>query len=96
MVDAVKELLQIHVHHNPIARLHVTLCPPDRIMRPTPRTKAIAGIGERRVDQRLQHLQQCLLDEAVNHRGDAKLALASSGLGDHVPAYRLRPIRPVP
>lgn len=60
VVDAIKELLQIDIHHHSIPRLYVALRSPNRIMRTTPRTEAEARLRERRIDQRLQHLQQRL------------------------------------
>ena len=44
------------------------------------------------VDQGLQHLQQCLLDQSIQHRGDAQLALAPVRFGDHHFAYRTGPV----
>jgi hypothetical protein len=38
----------------------------------------------------LQDLQQGLLDEPIEHRRNAELALASTGLGDCHPPHRLR------
>ena len=45
------------------------------------------------VHQGLQHLQQCLLDQSIQHRGNAQLALAPVRLGNHHLAHRLRPVR---
>jgi hypothetical protein len=42
----------------------------------------------------LQHLQQCLLDQPIRDRRDAKLALAAVRFRDHYPSYRTRPVRP--
>jgi hypothetical protein len=38
-------------------------------------------------------LQSSLLDQPIQHRGDAQLALASIRLGDHHPSYRTWPVR---
>jgi hypothetical protein len=56
--------------------------------------KAVARIREGRIEPRLQDLQQGLLDEAVEHRRDAELALAPAGLRDHHPPHRLRLVVP--
>ncbi len=55
------------------ARTH----PPAR----TARTVTVGVLAEVRVQERLQHLQQRLLDQAIRHRRDAELALAPPGLG---------------
>ena len=47
-------------------------------------------LREGRVEQRLQDLQEGLLDEPVEHRRDAELALAAAALGDRQPSHRLR------
>ena len=54
------------------------------------RPKAVARIRESRVEKRLQDLQKGLLDEPIENRRDAELALAPAGLGDHHPSHRLR------
>lgn len=41
---------------------------------------------------RLQHLQQGLLDQSIQHCGDAQLALAPIRFGDHHLAYRTGPV----
>ena len=38
----------------------------------------------------MQHLQQALLDEPVEHGRDAQLPHPAPGLGDFLPLYRLR------
>jgi hypothetical protein len=40
-------------------------------------------------------LQECLLDQAVRHRRDAKPALATSRLRKHHATHRLWPVRPL-
>lgn len=55
----------------------MTLCVQHGIVRTAARSKAVAVVTEVRINQRLQHLQQGLLDEPIRHRRDAKLALAS-------------------
>ncbi len=94
VADLIKELFQIHVNNAQSSRLYARLCSKHRIVRTPSGPKALAVLAECRVKDRLQHLQQCLLDQAVRHRRDAKLALAPIGPRDRHPSYRTRPIRP--
>ncbi len=56
-------------------------------MRTTARTEAVAVLAESGIKERLQHLQQRLLDQAIRHRRDAELALAAvSGSSPVAPA----------
>ena len=64
-------------------------------MRASARTEAVAVLAEGRIKDRLQHLQQRLLDQPIRHRRDAKLALASVRLRDRYPSHRLWPVRPL-
>ena len=63
-------------------------------MRAAARPEAVAVLAEGGIKNGLQHLQQRLLDQTIRHRRDAKLALASLGLGDRHPSYRTGPVRP--
>ena len=94
MVDPVEELLQVDIQHNAAALLHVGLRATYRVMRPPPGPEAIACIREGWIKQRLQDLQQGLLDEPIEHRRDAELALAPAGLWNHHPSHRLRLVAP--
>ena len=94
VVDPVEELLQVHVHHDPPPRLHVRLRGQHRVVRTPPRPEAVAVLAEGGVENRLQHLQQCLLDQPIHHRRDAKLALATVRLRDRHPSHRAGPVRP--
>ena len=49
-------------------------------------------VAEGGIKQGLQYLQQCLLDESIQHRGDAQLALATVEFGNHDLAYRAGPV----
>src|SRR5262249_7684010 len=61
------------------------------VMRRPPRSKPIAVTGECRVPLPLQDLHHRLLDEAIQHRWDAKLSHPSSiRLRDFRPSHRLR------
>jgi hypothetical protein len=68
VVDPVEELLQVHVHHNPPTGLHVRLRGKHRILRTPTRPEAVAVLAEAGVQNRLQYLQQRLLDQPVRHR----------------------------
>jgi hypothetical protein len=93
VVDPVEEFRQVHVHHHALARLHVRPRGLDRIVRTPAGPKPVAVFAEGGVDQGLQHLQQCLLDQPIQHRGDAQLALAPVRFGNHHLAHRLGPVR---
>jgi hypothetical protein len=64
------------------------------VVRASARPEAVAVLAEGRIKDRLQHLQQGLLDQTIRHRRDAKLALATVRLGDRHPPYRQRPVLP--
>lgn len=92
VIDPIKELGQVHVHHHALARLDVRPCGLDRIVRAPARSKPVAVFAEGGVDQRLQHLQQCLLDQSIYDRRNAQLTLAAVRFGNHHLAYRTGPV----
>jgi site-specific DNA recombinase len=94
VVHPVEELRQVHVGYPASARLEVALRRPHRLVRAAPRSEAVAGFGERRVEVGLQHLKQALLDEPVEHRRDAESSRPPAGLGDLLPLHRLRLVAP--
>ena len=49
-------------------------------------------VGEGRIDQRLQDLQQGLLDQPIRHRRDPQFPHPATRLGDLHPAHRLGPV----
>src|SRR5512135_3205347 len=55
----------------------------------------VAVFRERRVPAALQDLQDRLLDQAIQHGGDAELAHPAVRFGDLYPPHRLRPVSPV-
>src|SRR5476651_1726653 len=63
-------------------------------MRTSARPEAMAVLAKGGIKDRLQHLQKRLLDQTIQNRRDAKLALATPRLGDRHPSYRTGPIRP--
>ena len=68
MVDPIEELLQIEIDHDPIALGDVLPCLGEGIVRPAPRAKAGTRGRERRIEDRLQDVQDGLLDQAVLRR----------------------------
>ena len=92
VIHPVKELLQVHIDHHPVAVLHMALRLQHCVMRSPSRTKAVAVPGECRVDQRLQNLQHGLLDQPVGHGGYPQFTHPAACLGYLYPAYRLGPV----
>ena len=54
-------------HHPAVAPKHMSLRRSYRLMGIAPRTKAVTVLGERRLEDRTQHLVQGLLYEPVQH-----------------------------
>ena len=89
VIDPVKELLQVHVHHPAPAFLDERCADAPRRGRfVRAETRSCVGRSPGRI--RLQHLQQRLLDEPVQHGRDAQLALPAARLGNLHPLHRLR------
>jgi hypothetical protein len=93
VVDAVKELFQIDIDHDPVAILNMLLCCEHGVTRTTARTKSVAVLTKSGIDQRLQHLQDGLLDQSVDHGGYPQLTFAAIWLGNADATYRAGPIR---
>src|SRR5690606_6748429 len=66
----------------------------DGVVGTAPGPKPIAVLAEPRVEDRLQDLQEGLLNEPVEHRRDAELTLAPTGLGDELAFHWRRAIAP--
>jgi hypothetical protein len=49
-------------------------------------------LAEGGINQRLQHLQEGLLNQSIYHRRDAQLALAAVRFGNQYLAYRTGPV----
>ena len=63
----------------------------QRMVRAAPRSIAVAGLREGRVEQRLQHLQDRLLHQPVDDRRDAQLTPSfATGFGNFHSPNRLR------
>jgi hypothetical protein len=85
---------QVHVYHDTASVLDVLLRPAHGIVRPPSRSQAVAMVRKAPVDSRLQHLQDRLLDEPIEHRRDAELAHPSAALRDFPPEHLLRHVPP--
>jgi hypothetical protein len=72
-----KKLFQVDIHHDVMTGRDQFLRPSHRLMRRALRPEAKAVLGERRVPFCLQYLQNCLLDEAVEHRRNAERTCAA-------------------
>ena len=94
MVDVVEELRDINIHHPVLARADVSLRRSYGVVRAAPRTKTVARLAEPRIENRLQHLQQCLLYHPIHHRRYTELTRPPVRLRDVHPPYRAR--RPSP
>ena len=94
VVHAVEELLQIHVHHPLSPVLDIPLSLPHRIVRSAPRPEAVAVLAEGRIEHRLQHLQQQLLNESVEHGRDTQPPHPSPALRYRLSLHRTRLVAP--
>jgi len=83
--DPVEELRQVDVHHDMAALLGVTLRSQHGVVGPTARAEAVAVLAEGGINQRLQHLQQCLLNQTISDGGDAQFPLTAVRLRDAYP-----------
>ncbi|MNY26536.1 hypothetical protein D3C86_1603920 [compost metagenome] len=70
----------------------MTLSRQNGILRTTSRTKTVAVFTESRIEQRLQHLQQRLLDQTVGDRRNTQLAFTAVRFGDDHTLYRTGPV----
>ena len=89
VVDPVEKFFEIEIDHDIIPVGDIFLGSEQRVMRAPSRAEAKARDREARVEQRLKDLQDGLLDQAIDHRRNAQLALAATRLGDFHPAHRL-------
>ena len=92
MVDAVKEPGQVHIDHCVATLLDISLGGQNGIVGSAARAKAVTVLAEGGIDQRLLHLQQCLLNQTVGHGGDAQFPLTSVRFRDAYPTDGLWPI----
>ena len=94
VVDPIEEFLQIEIHHPVVAFGDVLLRLGHGLMRRPSRSKPVAVWRERPIPSALEDLHHRLLDEAIQHRRDAKLAHPAVRLGDLDPPHRLRFVGP--
>ena len=90
MVDAVEELLEVHVHHDALTSLDVPLRLAHCIVRVAPGPEAVAVLREGGVPHRLQHLQDALLEKPVEHRRNPKLSDSTAALRNLRLPHQLR------
>ena len=94
VLDPVEELLQIHIHDDDSAFLNVPLRRSHRFVRAPLRTKTVAVRGKRRIESRLQDLQNGLLDPPIDHGRDAQLPPPAPSLRYFPPQHRSRSVAP--
>lgn len=91
----VEKLLQIDIDHNAVSILRVLLCSEHSVTRATARTESMAVLTKSGVDQRLQHLQNGLLDQSIEHGGYPQFTFAAIRFGDAYATYRVGLVRRV-
>jgi hypothetical protein len=92
VIDPIEEFLQIHIDHHPESFLRIAPRLAHRIVRAASRAKAVTVFGEPRINQRLQHLQQSLLDQSIRHARNPQLPHPSIGLRNLDSLDRQRPV----
>jgi site-specific DNA recombinase len=95
VVDPVEELGQVDVHDKLIACDDIGLRLRHRLVGGAARPEAVAVLAERRVPQRLELLENRLLDHAINRGWNAKVARPAGRLRDGHPTHRLRLVAPL-
>src|SRR5690348_14979400 len=85
MVHPVKEAVKVQVHDPWSTFSDVSPCLPDRVMGAPARSVPVAVPREVWIEDRREHLQQRLLDQAVQRRRNAQ---------ESYPAPRLRYLHP--
>src|SRR5215831_11882823 len=95
MVDTIEELFEIDIDHPFVAFGDIELRLSHGLMSRATGPESVAVLRERRVPAALQDLQDRLLDQAIQHGGDAELAHPAVRLGDLDSPYRQRLVSPV-
>jgi hypothetical protein len=95
VIDPVKELCQVDIHDKPIAFNDVGLRLRHRLVGGAARPEAVAVLAECRVPLRLEPLQDRLLNHAIDHGWNAKVACPAGRLRDLHPTHRLRLVAPL-
>jgi hypothetical protein len=87
VVDPVEKLFQVEVHDDLAPVGDVALGLGERLMGALARAEAKARHRKGRIEDRLQDLQNRLLNKTVHHGRNAELACSAAGLGDFHPAH---------
>src|SRR5215471_1525112 len=95
MINSIEKFLEIEIDHPAVTLRNVLLRLSYRLMCGSSGSETVAMVGERRVPPPLQYLHHRLLDEAIQHRRDAKLSHPAVRFGDFHPPHRLRFVGPV-
>ncbi|OIO73383.1 MAG: hypothetical protein AUJ57_04400 [Zetaproteobacteria bacterium CG1_02_53_45] len=74
MIDAIKELTQVHTHGHAITINDITAHLANRLMGGSPGSEAIAVLREGRINPRSQNLCYGLLNHPIQHGGDTQWA----------------------
>ncbi len=94
MLDSVKEFRQVHVHAPAVAAANRALDLLGGSVCGTPVPKTETRFGERWIEDRGQDLQDGLLNQAIDHVGNAEVSLAAIGFGNRLPPARARTVSP--
>src|ERR1700674_3925894 len=94
VVDPIKELFQIEIHHPTAAFGYIPLSLRPRLMRRTSGSESVTVFGKLRIPPALQNLHDRLLHHTIQHRWDAQLTHPPRRLGYLSPSYRLRLVGP--
>src|SRR5215831_5131416 len=95
VIDPIEKFGQVKIYNKPIALDYVGLRLRHRLVGRAARPEAVAVLAECRVPPRLQPLQDRLLDHAIDHGWNAKVARPAVRLRDLHPTHRLRLIAPL-
>ncbi len=90
VIDSVEKFFEIKIDHDAVALGNVSLRLGHRLVGRSPRSEAVAVLGERWVPLFLENLQQGLLDQPVDDARHAELSDPAIRLGYFDPLDRLR------
>src|SRR6201993_2773498 len=93
VIDSVEKFFEIKIDHDAVALGDISLCLGHRLVGGSPRSEAVAVLGECWVPALLENLQHGLLDQPVDDAGDAELSDPAIRLRDFDPLDRLRLVR---
>src|SRR6202034_1594790 len=92
MMNMVKEFGQIQINHRLISVLEIAGCFGDRGVSATVRAESVTAVVKGRFEDRLQDLEDRLLNRPVDHVWNAEPALSAPWLRQPDAAYFARPI----